>query len=111
VGGVVAPVAVDVGGGERAARVSVLEVVAELGEPTPVALAGAEVLRLVAADPLPPLDGEQPDHRPQRQRRGDQPVEPARGERPAPHRRASAAKAKKRSYGFAESSSRRTGAT
>src|SRR6185312_17529456 len=62
---------------------------------------------LVAPDPLPPLDGQQPADREQRQQRRDQAVEGARAG--APHRRASAANEKKRSKGAADRSSSRTG--
>ena len=87
------------------------EVARELLEPAPVALARPEVLPLVAAEPLLALDRQQPDHRRERQRERDQPVDPARVEREALHSRASAASAKWRAYGAGEVISKRTAAT
>jgi hypothetical protein len=62
IGRVVVPQAIEARGRERAPRVALAEVVGELLEPAPVALARAEVLALVAAEALAALDGEQPGH-------------------------------------------------
>ena len=60
--GVVPPVALDPGAGQRVADAPGRQVPAQLLEPAPVPLGGPEVLGLVAADALPPLHRQQPPH-------------------------------------------------
>src|SRR4051794_29778675 len=93
------------------------DVAAQLLDPSPVALARAHVLRLVAADPLTALDGEQPRDGDEPERHGQDRVlarppwlgERRQGPTGRAHPRASAASASSRDLASSQRISKRTG--